>query len=175
MKFHDKEIIHRMIYHKGYAVRMEQLLIDPDHPRGILVRVFDLDRIEDIREALDRGYLDFAASYGDLYRMTPVTTGLDRETDPDLPYPRTRTHMIEINGYAVELQIEFSHPGSPWGAGIPLLDSKRSHAAYQALKCGDVETAARYGKVYRLDPVDIEPAAKPWRPSEQLTQTHWVG
>ena len=62
MKFHDKEIIHRMIYHEGYAVRMEQLLIDPDHPRGILVRIFDLDRIDDIREAMDRGYLDIAAS-----------------------------------------------------------------------------------------------------------------
>ena len=175
MKFHDKEIIHRMIYHKGYAVRMEQLLIDPDHPRGILVRVFDLDRIENIREAIDRGYLDFAASYGDLYRMAPVTTGVNRDTTTDQQHPRARTHMVETNGYAVEMQIEFSHPGSPWGAGIPLPDSERSQAAYQALKRGDLETAAQYGKLYRLDPVDVEPAVKPWRPSEQLTPTHWVG
>ena len=176
MKFHEKEIIHRMIYHKDYAVRIEQLLIDPDHPQGILVYVFDLDRIDDIREALDRDYLDFAASYGDLYRMTPVTTtGLDGDTATDPQYPRARTHMVETNGYAVEMQIEFSHPGSPWGAGIPRADSERSYAAYQALKCGDLETAAQYGKLYRLDPVDVEPASKPWRPSEQLTQTHWVG
>ena len=174
MNFHDKEIIHRMIYHKGYAVRMEQLLTDPDHPRGILVRIFDLDRIDDIREALDREYLDYAASYGDLYRMTPVTNFLKgRSEDPQ--HTRTRTHMVETNGYVVEMEIEFSHPGSPWGAGIPLADSERSYAAHQALKCGDLEAAAHYGKVYRLDPVDVEPASKPWRPSEQLTQTHWVG
>ena len=174
MKFHDKEIIHRMIYHKGYAVRMEQLLIDPDHPRGILVRIFDLDRIDDIREAIDRGYLDFAASYGDLYRMVPVAVGHGKNLVDPRP-GRTRTLMVETEEYAVEMEIEFSHPGSPWGAGIPSADSERSYAAYQALKCGDLETAAQYGKLYRLDPVDVEPAVKPWRPSEQLTQTHWVG
>ena len=174
MNFHDKEIIHRMIYHKGYAVRMEQLLIDPDHPRGILVRIFDLDRIDDIREAIDRGYLDFAASYGDLYRMVPVAAGHGKNLMAPRP-GRTRTLMVETENYAVEMEIEFSHPGSPWGAGIPAADSERSYAAYQALKCGDLEAAAKYGKLYRLDPVDVEPAAKPWRPSEQLTQTHWVG
>ncbi len=170
MKHHEKEIIHRMIYYKGYAVRMEQVLIDPDHPRGILVRVFDLDRIEDIREAIDRGYLDFAASYGELYRMVPVA---DRhgESPTNSESGRIRTLMVETNGYAAELQIEFAHPGSPWGAGIPPADSERSYAAYQALKRGDLETAAQYGKVYRLDPVGVEPAAKPWRPSERLAQT----
>lgn len=174
MEFHYKEVIHRMIYHKGYAVRLEQLLIDPDHPQGILVHVFDLDRIDDIREALDRDYLDYAASYGDLYRMTPVTNS-PKGRSADLQHARTRTHMVETNGYVVEMQIEFAHPGSPWGAGIPLADSERSYAAYQALKRGDLEAAAKYGNLYRLDPVDVEPAAKPWRPSEQLTQTHWVG
>ncbi len=171
MKHHEKEIIHRMVYHKGYAVRMEQVLIDPDHPRGILVRVFDLDRIEDIRQALEREYLDFAASYGDLYKMTPVTSDLDGITVPESQYPRARTLMVESNGYVVEMEIEFSHPGSPWGAGIPLADSARSQAAYRALLGGDLETAAQYGKVYRLDRVDVEPAAKPWRPSERLSQT----
>ena len=170
MEVHDKEVIHRMIYHKGYAVRLEQLLIDPDHPQGILVYVFDLDRIDDIREALDRDYLDYAASYGDLYRMTPVTSSSNRQM-ADLQYPRTRTHMVETNGFVVEMQIEFAHPGSPWGAGIPLADSQRSYAAYQALKCGNLEAAAQYGRVYRLDPVDVEPAAKPWRPSEQLAES----
>ena len=35
-------------------------------------------------------------------------------------------------------------------------------AARAAIAAGDLETAAQYGKVYRL--VDVEPAVKPWRP-----------
>ena len=164
---HEKEIISRMIYHQGYAVRMEQVLTDPDHPQGILVPVFDLDRIEDIRSAIARGYLDFAASYGDLFRLTSLDIIPDGNAVPPPRYSRTRTHWVEQNGYAVKMEIEFSQPGSPWGAGIPLPDSERSQAAHQALKRGDLETAAQYGKVYRLEPVDVEPVVKPWRPSEK--------
>ena len=169
MKHHEKEIIHRMVYHKVYAVRMEQVLIDPDHPRGILVRVFDLDRIDDIREAIDRGYLDYAASYGVLYRMVQVAKGR-ANTLADSGPKRIRTLVVEAGSHAVEMEIEFSQPGSPWGAGIRPDDSERSHAAYQALKRGDLETAAQYGKVYRLEPVEVEPAAEPWRPTERLPQ-----
>ena len=164
---HDKEIISRMIYHRGYAVRMEQVLTDPDHPQGILVPVFDLDRIEDIRSAIARGYLDFAASYGDLFRLIPLDISPDVNVVPSPRYSRTRTYWVEQNGYAVKMQIEFSHPGSLWGAGIPLPDSERSQAARQALQRGDLETAAQYGKVYRLEPVDVTPVVEPWQPSKK--------
>ena len=162
---HEKEIISRMIYHRGYAVRMEQVLTDPDHPQGILVPVFDLDRIEDIRSAIARGYLDFAASYGDLFRLTPLDISPDGNAAPSPRHSRTRTYWVEQNGYVVKMQIEFSQPGSPWGAGIPLPDSERSQAARQALKRGDLETAAQYGKVYRLEPVAVTPLVEPWQPS----------
>ena len=167
---HEREVINRMIYHRGYAVRIEQLLIDPDHPRGILVRAFDLDRIDDIREALDRGYLDIAASYGELYRLVPQA--IAGEVKPH--YAKYRTRMEEVNGYVVEMQTELSSPGSPWGEGIRPHDLRRMDAARAAIAAEDLETAAQYGKVYRLEPVDVEPVVKPWRPSEQLTQTHWV-
>ena len=167
---HEKEVINRMIYYRGYAVRIEQLLIDPDHPRGILVRVFDLDRIDDIREALDRGYLDIAASYGDLYRLVPQA--IAGEIKPH--YAKYRTRMEEVNGYVVEIQTELSGPGSPWGAGIRPHDLRRMDAARAAIAADDLEAAAQYGKVYRLEPVEVEPATKPWRPSEQLSQTNQV-
>ena len=166
MKYHDKEVINRMIYHEGFAVRIEQVLIDPDHPQGILVRVFDLDRIDDFRDAIDRGYLDVAASYGDLYRLVPqIAAG---EITPH--YAQYRTRMEEANGYVVEMQTELSGPGSPWGEGIRPHDLRRMDAVRAALEAGDLETAAQYGKVYRLEPVDVEPAAKPWRPSERLAE-----
>ena len=168
---HEKEVINRMIYYRGYAVRIEQLLIDPDHPRGILVRVFDLDRIDDIREALDRGYLDIAASYGDLYRLVPQAIG--GEIKPH--YAKYRTRMEEVNGYVVEMQTELSGPGSPWGEGIRPHDLRRMDAARAAIAADDLETAAQYGKVYRLEPVEVEPAVKPWRPSEQLSKSEPAG
>ena len=68
------------------------------------------------------------------------------------------------------MQTELSNPGSPWGAGIRPHDSERMNVVRAALEAGDLETAAQYGKVYRLDPVDVEPLVKPWRPSEEAAE-----
>ena len=163
---HEREVIDRMIYHRGYAVRLEQLLIEPDHPRGILVHIFDLDRIDDFRDAIDRGYLNVAASYGDLYRLVPQA--IAGEVKPH--YAQYRTRMEEVNGYVLEMQTELSGPGSPWGEGIRPHDLRRMDAARAALEAGDLQTAAQYGKLYRLDPVAVEPAVKPWRPSERAAE-----
>ena len=35
----------------------------------------------------------------------------------------------------------------------------------KALEAEDLETAAQYGKVYRLEPVDVTPLVEPWQPS----------
>ena len=170
MSRRDIEILPHMVYHRGYAVRMETYIPDPNIDPFPVVPVFELDRMEDVRNAIDRGYLDFAAAYGDLYRMTPLDISPNGGAAAAPQYERTRTHMVEAGGYAVAMQIEFAHPGSPWGAGIPLPDSERAQATHQALKRGDLQTAAQYGKVYRLEPVDVTPAAKPWRPSERHSE-----
>ena len=167
MNHDDIEALPHMVYHRGFAVRMETYIPDPNVDPIPVIPVFELYRINELRDSIDRGYLDFAASYGDLYRMTPldISTMRGKETAPK--YARSRTLMVESSGYVVEMQIEFSGPGSPWGAGIPLPDSRRSSAVREALKRGDLETAAQYGKVYRLELVDVESVVKPWRPSEK--------
>ena len=72
-----------------------------------------------------------------------------------------------MDGYVVEMQTELRDPGSPWAESIALQDLPRLKAAREALERGDLETAAQYGKLYRLEPVGIAPAANPWRPSER--------
>ena len=161
------EVLPHMVYHCGFAVRMETYIPDPNIEPFPVIPVFELDRIDDFRDAIDRGYLDVAASYGDLYRMIPLDIAhCDAGASTPL-YQKYRTQMEDANGYVVEVQTELSGAGSPWGAGIRPHDLPRLDAARAALEAGDLETAAQYGKVYRLEPVDVEPLVKPWRPSEK--------
>ena len=164
MNFTEFEYFHRMICHRGYAVRMEMRIPDPNECPFPYILIFDLDRIEDFRDALDRGYLDAAASHGDLYRAIPLDiTPKGGETVPR--YDRYRTRMREANGYAVEMQTELKGIGSPWAAGVSLQDSAHMKEVRKALEAEDLETAARYGKVYRLEPVNVTPLVEPWQPS----------
>ena len=170
MSHDDIEALPHMVYHCGFAVRMETYIPDPNVDPFPVIPVFELDRINDFRDAIDRGYLDVAASYGDLYRMIPLDIAPRDAGAATPPYAKYRTRMEDANGYVVEMQTELSGPGSPWGAGIRPHDLPRLDAARKALEAGDLETAAQYGKVYRLDPVDVEPLVKPWRPSEKETE-----
>ena len=164
MNFTTFEYFSRMIYHCGYAVRMEMRIPDPNECPFPYILIFDLDRIEDFRDAIDRGYLDVAASHGDLYRVIPLD--ITPEGGEIVPrYDRYRTRMREANGYAVEMQTELKGIGSPWAASVSLPDCDRIDAARAALEAGDLETAAQYGKVYRLEPVDVTPMVEPWQPS----------
>lgn len=167
MKFGEIECLPVMIYHGGYMVQMETCIPDPNIDPLPVVSIFELDRIEDVRDAIDRGYLDVAASYGHLYRMIPVDIAPDGAEELVPRYDRYRTRMREANGYVVEMHTELKGVGSRWAASVALHDSARMKVACAALEAGDLETAARYGRVYRLEPVDVTPVVKPWRPSEK--------
>ena len=167
MKFGEIECLPMMVYHGGYAVQMETCIPDPNIDPLPVVSIFELDRIDDVRDAIDRGYLDVAASYGDVYRLIPLDIGPNDADKPTPRYDRYRTRMEEVNGYVVEMATELTGIGSRWAASIGRQDLPRMDAARAALEAGDLETAAQYGKVYRLDPVDVEPVVKPWRPSEK--------
>jgi hypothetical protein len=164
MNFTTFEYFSRMTYYRGYALRMEMRIPDPNECPFPYILIFDLDRIEDFRDAIDRGYLDVAASQGDLYRVILLDiTPKGGETVPR--YDRYRTRMREANGYAVEMQTELNGIGSIWAAGVSLQDSARMKKVRKALEAEDLETAAQYGKVYRLEPVDVTPVVEPWQPS----------
>ena len=167
MKFGEIECLPMMIYHGGYAVQMETCIPDPNIDPLPVVSIFELDRIDDVRDAIDRGYLDVAASYGDLFRMVPLDIAPNGAVEPTPRYDRYRTRMEDVNGYVVEMATELTGIGSRWAASISRQDLPRMDAVRAALEAGDVETAAQYGKLYRLEPVDVEPVVKPWRPSEK--------
>ena len=166
MNFTEFEYFSRLIYYKGYALNMEMRIPDPNECSFPYILIFDLDRVEDFRDAIDHGYLDVAASHGDLYRVIPMDiTPKGGETAPR--YDRYRTRMREANGYAVEMQTELKGIGSPWAAGVSLQDSARMKEVRKALEAEDLEAAAQYGEVYRLEPVDVTPVVEPWQPSRK--------
>lgn len=164
MNFTEFEYFSRLIYYKEYALDMEMRIPDPNECPLPYILIFDLDRIEDFRDAIDHGYLDVAASQGDLYRAIPLDLApKGGETAPC--YDRYRTRMQEANGYAVKMQTELTGIGSVWAAGASPQDSVRMKEVRKALEAEDLETAAQYGKVYRLEPVDVTPVVEPWQPS----------
>ncbi|MXZ92595.1 MAG: hypothetical protein F4W95_10255 [Chloroflexi bacterium] len=168
MNFTEFEYFSRVIYYKEYALNMEMRIPDPNECPFPYILVFDLDRIEDFRDAIDHGYLDVAASQGDLYRVIPLHIVPEgHKTFPS--YERYRTRMQEANGYAVEMQTELNGIGSVWAAGVSPQDSARMKEVRKALEAEDLETAAQYGKVYRLEPVDVTPLVEPWQPSRKET------
>ena len=167
MKFGEIECLPLMIYHGGYAVQMETCIPDPNIDPLPVVSIFELDRIDDVRDAIDRGYLDVAASYGDLFRMVPLDVAPNGAVEPTPRYDRYRTRMEDVNGYVVEMATELTGIGSRWAASISRQDLPRMDAARAALEADDLETAAQYGKVYRLEPVDVTPVVEPWQPSRK--------
>ncbi len=167
MKLGEIECLSLMVYHGGYAVPMETCIPDPNIEPLPVVSIFELDRIDDVRDAIDRGYWDVAASYGDLYRMIPLAIAPDGAEEPAPRYDRYRTRMEDSNGYVIEMQTELTGIGSRWAASIALQDLPRLDAARKALNADDLQTAAQYGRVYRLELVNVTPAVKPWRPSER--------
>ena len=169
MNFTTFEYFYRMTYYRGYALRMEMRIPDPNECPFPYIMIFDLDRIEDFRDAIDQGYLDVAASHGDLYRV--ILLDITPKGGKTVPrYDRYRTRMREANGYAVEMQTELNGIGSAWAAGVSLQDSARMKEVRKALEADDLETAAQYGKVYRLEPVDVTPVVEPWQPSGNVSE-----
>lgn len=66
---------------------------------------------------------------------------------------RRKTKFIHESRYVAEVEVEVIKDETSWSPYLSLEDAQRLDQVREALRRGDVKTAARFGRVYTLNPV----------------------
>ena len=66
---------------------------------------------------------------------------------------RKRTKLFHEGNYVAEVDVELLDEPGEWSSYLSLETAYRSDDVREALHRGDVRTAARYARVFRLTPV----------------------
>lgn len=66
---------------------------------------------------------------------------------------RKTVEFVQAGRYAAEVPVELIEEEGSWSPRLSLPDAKKLEAARLALKQGDLEAAARLGRVFELLPV----------------------
>lgn len=66
-----------------------------------------------------------------------------------------RTKLIHEGRYLAEVSVELLVTDDEWSPCLSVEDAYRLDDVREALKKGDTQTAARYGRVYSLTPVAV--------------------
>ncbi|MBX9906077.1 MAG: hypothetical protein K2Y31_17155 [Burkholderiales bacterium] len=68
---------------------------------------------------------------------------------------RRKTKFIHESRYVAEVEIDVIEDETSWSPYLSLEDAKRLDQVREALRSGDVKTAAQFGRVYTLNPVAV--------------------
>ena len=68
---------------------------------------------------------------------------------------RTRTKLVHEGRYVAEVEVELVEEPEGWSPYLSLEDAYRLDDVREALRRGDVKTAARYSRVFSLTPVAV--------------------
>jgi len=66
---------------------------------------------------------------------------------------RQKLKFVHEGHYVAEIPVEYIEPDAGWSPTLSLKDAYRLDSARAALKAGDLDKAALYGRVYELKPV----------------------
>ena len=68
---------------------------------------------------------------------------------------RKRTKLVHEGRYVAEVEVELVEEPEGWSPYLSLEDAYRLDDVREALRRGDVKTAARYSRVFSLTPVAV--------------------
>lgn len=68
---------------------------------------------------------------------------------------RQRTKLVHEGSYVAEVEVELLEEPEGWSPYLSLEDAYRLDDVREALRRGDVKTAARYSRVFSLTPVAV--------------------
>ena len=68
---------------------------------------------------------------------------------------RKRTKLVHEGSYVAEVDVELLEESEGWSPYLSLEDAYRLDDVREALRRGDVKTAARYSRVFSLTPVAV--------------------
>lgn len=68
---------------------------------------------------------------------------------------RKRTKLVHEGNYVAEVEVELLEEPEGWPPYLSLEDAYRLDDVREALRRGDVKTAARYSRVFSITPVAV--------------------
>ena len=68
---------------------------------------------------------------------------------------RKRTKLVHEGRYVAEVEVELVEEPEGWSPYLSLEDAYRLDDVREALRRGDVKTAARYSRVFSITPVAV--------------------
>ncbi len=68
---------------------------------------------------------------------------------------RVRTKLIHEGQYVAEVDVELLETGDEWSPYLSLDDAYKLDDIREALRRGDVKSAAQHGRVFTLTPVAV--------------------
>lgn len=66
---------------------------------------------------------------------------------------RTKTKFVHEGKYAAAVQVSLIEDDTEWSPYLSVEDAYRLDDVREALRAGNLEAAARYGRIYELRPV----------------------
>lgn len=63
--------------------------------------------------------------------------------------------MVHVGEYIAEVDVELVYTDEEWSPYLSLMDALKLDDVREALRREDVETAAKFGRVYRMLPVAV--------------------
>jgi len=67
--------------------------------------------------------------------------------------PRQKIKLVHEGQYVAEVTVEVTESEQGWSPTISVEDAYKLDDVREALKAGDLKSAAQYGRVYELKPV----------------------
>ena len=68
---------------------------------------------------------------------------------------KRKVKYIHEGAYVAEVEVDVIEDDSSWSPYLSVADAVRLDKAREALRSGDLNAAAAFGKVYRLQPVPV--------------------
>ena len=70
---------------------------------------------------------------------------------------RKKTKYVHEGQYVAEVEVEIIEEDGAWARYLSIADAYRLDVVREALRDGDLTTAAHYGRIYELRPVPVQP------------------
>ncbi|MEK6409995.1 MAG: hypothetical protein AABN34_23985 [Acidobacteriota bacterium] len=68
---------------------------------------------------------------------------------------RVRTKLVHEGNYVAEVDVELLESGDEWSPYLSLDDAYKLDDIREALRRGDVKSAAQHGRVFTLTPIAV--------------------
>ena len=68
---------------------------------------------------------------------------------------RERTKLVHEGNYVAEVDVELLEEPEGWSPYLSLEDAYRLDDVREALRRGDIKTAAKYSRVFSLTPISV--------------------